>query len=207
MKNNLFEFNNTLNSNITTSIATNDISTVSTFDTKPKAIIGLIFLATTLFTGQTTPIEYNSVIIQNMLNDREYIRYDNVSFNNVNITKTPIDGNIVDEGQKFNLEKLEQIASLPNNWNENGANAFSKQLLSKVRNLIIFLNTQPEIFPTACDTIQLEYDKNDGAHLEIEIGENDLAEVYLIKSNGEDEFKSVSSDVYTINKVVEKFYE
>lgn len=181
-----------------------------------NSAIGSVFIVAALVaSNQTFSMENNIVIESNILKDSPKLHI----FNNGNYifyspyqsplanTEKNITNIILDEEKRANLKKLEQIASLPNNWNENGANAFSKQLLSKVRNLIIFLNTQPEIFPTACDTIQLEYDKNNGAHLEIEIGENDLAEVYLIKSNGEDEFKNVSSDVYTINKVVEKFYE
>lgn len=203
MESNLSEFN-TLETNTTTSLSTNNISTISTI---PKTIVSCMFLATTLFSGMTAPIEYNSVIMQNELNNREYLRYDNAFFDDSNITKTPINGNIVNEGQQLNLKKLEQISFLPYDWNGNGANAFSIQLISKIKNLITSLTIQPEIFPTACDTIQLEYDKNDGAHLEIEIGENNLAEVYLIKSNGEDEYKSISSDISTINKVVEIFYE
>lgn len=200
----LFEINNALETNSTTSISTNNSSTISTI---PGTIIGCIFFATTLFSGMTTSTECNSIIMQNESNNGEYLRYNNAFFDDINITKTPIDGDIVNEEQQFNLEKLKQISSLPYNWNENGANAFSTQLISKIKNLIISLTNQPEIFPTACDTIQLEYDKDDGAHLEIEIGENDLAEVYLIKSNGEDEFKSISSDIDAINKVVEMFYE
>ena len=70
-----------------------------------------------------------------------------------------------------NLKKLEAIALLKDNWNANGAKAFADSLITKVRNLVMLLDVQPEVFPTACGALQLEYDKEDGSHLEIEFNE------------------------------------
>lgn len=103
-----------------------------------------------------------------------------------------------------NLKKLSQIAELPTNWNNHGAKACSVQLINKVRNLIEELEIQPEIFPTALGTIQLEYDKNDGSHLEIEIGTGDLVKVYKQYAFN-DEQTSISSSIDEINKVVTNF--
>ena len=104
-----------------------------------------------------------------------------------------------------NLEKLSQIAMFPTNWNNNGAKAFPTQLINKIRRLLSVLEIQPEIFPTPLGTIQLEYDKNDGSHLEIEIGTGELAKVYKFYDSFNDEQTSISSSVDEISKVVEDF--
>ena len=66
-----------------------------------------------------------------------------------------------------NLNKLDTIRSMGDNWNGNGAPAFSKAVTDRVESLIKSLNIQPEIFPTACGTIQLEYDNSRKDHMEI----------------------------------------
>ena len=112
----------------------------------------------------------------------------------------------VNHGQLMNMQKLNTIASLQDNWNYNNAKAFSKTLISKVRTIITFLDVQPEIFPTACNSLQLEYDKNNGAHMEIEIWENKDAEVFVVKDNGEEHLFTVKANVEQINQLVNKFY-
>lgn len=121
-------------------------------------------------------------------------------------SSTGIENVVMNEEKINNLRKLDQIALLPNNWNENGANAFDKQLISKVRGIITALEIQPEIFPTACDSIQIEYDKEDGSYLEIEIFLEDPCEVFEINENGEESYFSITADVEAIAKVVNSFY-
>ena len=66
---------------------------------------------------------------------------------------------------------------------------------------------QPDIFPTACDSIQLEYNFSDGRYLEFEVLDDQI-EVYLIKKDGE-EIEMVLEDEYMeeMNRLVEQFYE
>lgn len=52
------------------------------------------------------------------------------------------------------------------NWNGNGAPGFSSSLMDRIEALINELNIQPEIFPTALSTIQLEYDNSRKDHME-----------------------------------------
>jgi len=106
-----------------------------------------------------------------------------------------------------NLKRLLAISLLKDNWDGNGANAFSKDLISKVRNIIILLNKQPELFPTSVNSIQLEYEGADNSYLEIEITDQDTAEVYRIdRSGGEDTFL-IKVDADILNKLVTAFYE
>lgn len=113
---------------------------------------------------------------------------------------------IISEEKLENLKKLEAIALLQDNWNANGAKAFSTSLISKVRNIIIFLKIQPEIFPTACESLQLEYDKQDGSHMEIELTESENAEVFVVDNMGCERIINIQASIETINKVVNDFY-
>lgn len=102
-----------------------------------------------------------------------------------------------------NLKKLNRIASLKDDWNLHGASSFSESLLKLCRNMLLKLNRQPDIFPTANDSIQFEF-KNKDDYLEIEIFD-DLShiEYYMKKGGKEIEKSTVVQDVI---KVVNPFY-
>lgn len=70
----------------------------------------------------------------------------------------------------------------------------------------MFLEIQPEVFPTACESLQLEYDKADGSHMEIELNESEKAEVFLVDNNECESVRSISASIEAINKVVNDFY-
>ena len=106
-----------------------------------------------------------------------------------------------------NQKKLGVIERLSDDWNGNGANSFSKELVDKVRLLLDEILHQPEIFPTAGDSIQLEYDRNNGQHLEFEISENNDIEVYEELLDGKTEEYSIPFDVNSINEVLRRFYD
>lgn len=114
---------------------------------------------------------------------------------------------IINEEKMYNLKKIDQIALLKDDWNGNKAQGFSEELLSEVRKVITSLDIQPELFPTACDSIQLEYEKEDGSYLEIEIVLKDKWKVFEIDNKGEEVYFSIPADISSINKVVNGFYE
>ena len=74
--------------------------------------------------------------------------------------KTADDNTLCSDIKSENLNKLEKISGLKENWNGNGASPFSKTVIKKVRALIKALLIQPEVFPTALNTIQFEYDNS-----------------------------------------------
>lgn len=102
-----------------------------------------------------------------------------------------------------NLKKLNRIASLKDDWNLHGASSFSESLLKLCRNMLLKLNRQPNIFPTANDSIQFEFENKED-YLEIEIFD-DLShiEYYMKKGGKEIEKSTVVQDVI---KVVDQFY-
>lgn len=108
--------------------------------------------------------------------------------------------------RSFNFEKLKVISELQENWNGNGAPVFSKELIEKVGQILQALKIQPEIFPTALSTIQLEYDNARKDHLEIEIGEADTAEIFMVSYDGRESFEEIPVNAESINQFVEAFY-
>mgnify|MGYP000165745563 CR=1 FL=1 len=104
------------------------------------------------------------------------------------------------------LKKIGIIEGLEDDWNGNGATSFSKHLIEKVKQIILNLNRQPEIFPTACDSIQLEYE-TDKKYLELEVDESDRCKIFSVDENGKEDTRYISSTPEEINKVVEMFYE
>lgn len=102
-----------------------------------------------------------------------------------------------------NLYILDEISNLNYNWNNNKAEAFSSKLINKVKNIIKQLSIQPDIFPTACESIQLEYVNERGDYLEYEIFENGKIRQYF---NSFDDKIDISKYVIEINNIdIENF--
>lgn len=104
-----------------------------------------------------------------------------------------------------NLEKLDSILALPNNWNENGAEKFNQKLVDRCKSLLDILPIQPEIFPTAANSIQFEYEKGNGDYLEFNVCEDN---VYIYKVVSENEFSSEIdiNQEKTLQQIVSDFY-
>lgn len=126
-----------------------------------------------------------------------------VTYNSFNIKHGSIIKYSLSMKSMDNLKKLNRIAGLKDDWNLHGASSFSESLLKLCRNLLLKLNRQPDIFPTANNSIQFEF-KNKDDYLEIEIFD-DLShiEYYMKKGGKEIEKSTVVQDVI---KVVDQFY-
>ena len=112
---------------------------------------------------------------------------------------------MVIEKQMDNLDKLEVIEGLTDGWNGNGAPPFSKDLIKRIRDLLGSLDIQPEIFPTALQTIQLEFDNSRRDHMEIEIGDSEDVEIFTVLYNGKEITESIVYDASKINQIVKDF--
>ena len=71
---------------------------------------------------------------------------------------------------------------------DNGANSFSTKLIEKCREIAMQLAAEPFICPTACGSIQFEYEKENGDYLEFEIYEDRIEAFLDTMSGGEQEF-------------------
>jgi len=111
------------------------------------------------------------------------------------------------EGQKLsdNLNKLNAFSGFTSNWNGYGADPFSSKVISSVTEIIKKLIIQPQIFPVADDSIQLEYDGKNGRYLEFQIYGNE-ARYYFDDGNGNDLEGMIEPSADSINKIVEDFY-
>lgn len=70
------------------------------------------------------------------------------------------------------LQRIEDISKLQNNWDGFDAEPFSNNLIAEVISIVTSLKIQPQIFPTAQSSIQLEYENSNGDYLEFEIFED-----------------------------------
>ncbi len=105
-----------------------------------------------------------------------------------------------------NLARLEEIKQLKDNWNGNGSPAIPSDVIEKTRTLLEDLPIQPEIFPTALMSIQLEFDNSRHDHMEIDISSGDMAEVFVVLYSGTESEESVSCSADSITERVLNFY-
>lgn len=108
---------------------------------------------------------------------------------------------------KKNLLKLDEIKSLKKNWNGNKAKAITGKLIKKTRALIINLEKQPQIFPTANDSIQLEYDGENNTYLELQITSKNIISYYKVDKYGKETSDTIPFSSFYLNALVKEFYE
>lgn len=102
------------------------------------------------------------------------------------------------------LNAINEIRNLEFNWNGNNAEPFSESLVQKSINVLNSLEYTPEIYPTACNSIQFEYEKESGEYLEFEIFDNHINVFMIHDDESEEEF--TENDIDKIIKLVNKFY-
>jgi len=105
-----------------------------------------------------------------------------------------------------NLKRLSEIEKLPDNWNNNGAEKISGEIIKTVRRLLMSLEFQPEVFPTACDAVQLEWENNRNEYLEMEVLEDSI-NIFQIDSDGGEQQSTIAFDEGKIKKIVGDFYD
>ena len=104
------------------------------------------------------------------------------------------------------LNKIEKIALLENNWNNNGANKFSDKVINNVKKFLSYSLYNPFVAPTANNSIQLEYEKDNGKYLEIEIYENKIETFEIDAEKKETEQVFSINDFFKVLNLVKIFY-
>jgi len=104
-----------------------------------------------------------------------------------------------------NETKLKRISLLEYNWNGNGAYPLPQAIIDYIAQMLPSLIRQPEIFPTASDSIQLEYEKENGDYLEFEIFESS-ARLFQSMSDGYEKEEEIIPTKEKINEAVRMFY-
>lgn len=85
---------------------------------------------------------------------------------------------------QYNLGILDSFLNLKLNWNGNWAKRFTKAHIEIVKRIVMILPYQPEIFPTARESVLLEYDNNKGWFLSFEIRKNGRIDMFGTYNNG-----------------------
>lgn len=107
-----------------------------------------------------------------------------------------------------NLKKLKGISDLKDNWNDNNAKKFSPELISIVKNILENIVEQSKIFPTANNSIQMEYELIDNSYLEFEIFEDKIICLEVPQRNySKYKEQIIPNDIKIINNIVNNFFE
>lgn len=100
---------------------------------------------------------------------------------------------------------FEDILQLKDNWNGNGAKSFNRNFILNCKNICLLLKKEPKVFPTACDSIQLEYE-NGKNYLGFEIFE-DITTVFKKGTDGKElTFKILDVNEEILNILISEFY-
>lgn len=82
------------------------------------------------------------------------------------------------------INTLDDVAALKDGWDGYEAKKFSAEHLKFIRKILRKLPKEPMIFPTARNSVQLEYVRDDGGYLEFEIYANKKIGMYRLDHNG-----------------------
>ena len=106
-----------------------------------------------------------------------------------------------------NLQKLAVFGAFEKNWNGYGAEPFTPDVLDTVRDVLLHLDRQPQIYPVDSNVVQLEYEKDSSnEYLEFELSSADSAAVFMIGADGEERDFAIERNISAINEVVGSFY-
>jgi hypothetical protein len=98
---------------------------------------------------------------------------------------------------------LDSFLSLNDNWNGYGARKFDPEFIDVVKKIVFKLEKNPKIFPTGRNSIQLEYQKDNGDYLELEVFPD--CSVATLQIIGDEEYNS-KIQVTEINSLLQSFY-
>ena len=105
--------------------------------------------------------------------------------------------------KEINIMKLQGFKNLKENWNDYGAPPISHSLIDTAIKIIQEIKVQPQLFPTARNSIQLEYEKINGEYLEFELFE-DKIEMYIEAQFEKDEKAFLYNEI-DFNKYIDEF--
>lgn len=112
---------------------------------------------------------------------------------------------IVTPDLRRNLATLQEIADLQPNWNENGADSFSSDLIRFAASILEQLPVQPDVFPTARNSIQLEFNNQKGDYLEFELFDGEKVKMFYMLASGKHASERINPQILISR--VGKFYE
>ena len=133
---------------------------------------------------------------KHILNSRTYDAMENVTdIHNVNLL--------------MNLQTLNEMKKLENDWNGNGGIAFSSELIAIFTDIIRALEKQPQMAPTGRGSLQIQYELPDRSYLGFEIFKDKVVmlEVPERDYSRAKTYTESKKTIDFINKNVRRFYE
>lgn len=107
-----------------------------------------------------------------------------------------------------NIERLYDILKLDYDWNGYNAKPIPIEVIAKVKSLLEAFIIQPLMFPTGCESIQLEWVNKD-YYFEIDIYK-DKQMCYMLEDKVNDtilEVLDINDNIDEINKYLKKYFE
>lgn len=102
-----------------------------------------------------------------------------------------------------NVKKVEKFKELESGWDGFKAKPLPLHLIDKALAIIPTLQYQPQVFPTARQSIQIEYEKVNGDYLEFELYTNKV-EVFAVV-DGEEIEEEYTYEQIDWNFIIAKF--
>ena len=104
-----------------------------------------------------------------------------------------------------NLSKLDEFSLYQENWNAYGAQPIPTHIILAGKKLLQAISVQPEVFPTAAESIQFEFERSDGSYLELELRSEGIC-VYSTSTDGTECEYTEEYSIDIIKEIVENFY-
>ena len=109
-----------------------------------------------------------------------------------------------------NLKKLDEISHLEKNWNGHNADPIPLNVLENAFSLLKHLKDyEPNIFPTATDSIQFEWFNDNDAYLEVEVRADNTVALFSTKNGTTPEtnvfYREIPFDTNEIEDYVKQF--
>lgn len=130
-----------------------------------------------------------------------------MTYHTGNFLEPIVYGDTMDKGLRENFQRLEEIATLHEGWNGYNVKPIPDIVISYLQALLPKLDEQPEIFPTACESIQFEYTREDGEILEFELFEDGSINAVIPGINGIFVEKTINATPEDVNLIVKGFYD
>lgn len=106
-----------------------------------------------------------------------------------------------------NIQCLDDISRLKENWNGYGAKAFPADLILKCKNIAAGLDIEMDVYQTGRQSIQFQYDK-DGDYLEFEVFQDHTIAMHVPKRDySRAEARCITDDNFeTLNATIHNHF-
>lgn len=101
-----------------------------------------------------------------------------------------------------NLQRLQLFENLEYDWNGNGADKLSSDLINQMKGIVKDLTIQPSIFPTARKSIQFEYENDNEDYLQFELFEDGRLKKFIYHKSGVSSTDYIDINIENINRMV-----